>query len=157
RAYYADADGDGVLDRDSLGRAIVTTADLVRRRSVVDRNAGWVPRVRLDHADGAVTFGGELRWADGRHYGEVISGSGLPPGTARNAAYYDYRPRTLAAGLFAREEWRVRSALLATADLGWRHEGYAMRGDHFDGIRFDQSYDFANPRVGLTWSPRADL
>jgi iron complex outermembrane receptor protein len=30
-----------------------------------------------------------------------------------------------------------------------------MRDDRFGGIRFDQSYDFVNPRLGLTWSPRA--
>jgi len=32
-----------------------------------------------------------------------------------------------------------------------------MRDDMFDGIRFDQSYDFALPRLGLTWTPRADV
>jgi iron complex outermembrane receptor protein len=38
-----------------------------------------------------------------------------------------------------------------------RHQGYAMRGDRFAGVRFDQSYDFALPRLGLSWSPRSDL
>jgi iron complex outermembrane recepter protein len=156
RDRYADANGDGVLDRDAQGRALVSRADLVRRRLVVNHNTGWVPRVRVDHPRGTLTVGGELRAGDGRHYGEVISGSGLPPGTPPNAAYYDVRPRTLAAGVFAREEWRVRPQLLATADLAWRHTGYAIRDDHFDGIHFDQSYDFANPRLGLTWSPRGN-
>jgi iron complex outermembrane receptor protein len=32
-----------------------------------------------------------------------------------------------------------------------------MRGDRFDGIQFDQRYDFAVPRLGLTWSPRPSL
>ena len=44
-----------------------------------------------------------------------------------------------------------------TADIGWRHQGYAMRGDRFDGIRFDQRYDFALPRLGVTFAPRHDL
>src|SRR5262249_34109081 len=43
--------------------------------------------------------------------------------------------------------------LLATADLAWRHQDYKMRDDHFDGIQFDQSYDFGLPRLGLTWTP----
>jgi outer membrane receptor protein involved in Fe transport len=29
-----------------------------------------------------------------------------------------------------------------------------MRDDRFDGYRFDQSYDFALPRVGASWHPR---
>jgi iron complex outermembrane receptor protein len=32
-----------------------------------------------------------------------------------------------------------------------------MRGDRFDGIRFDQSYHFALPRLGLSYAPRPDL
>jgi len=111
----------------------------------------------MEHSGGALTIGGELRAHDGRHFGEVISGDGLPPGTAPDHTYYDYHPRTLSSGLFAREEWTLHSTLLATADLGWRHQGYQMRGDHFDGIQFDQLYDFATPRLGLTWTPRPSV
>jgi outer membrane receptor protein involved in Fe transport len=32
-----------------------------------------------------------------------------------------------------------------------------MRGDQFDGIQFDQRYDFALPRIGATWTPRPSL
>jgi outer membrane receptor protein involved in Fe transport len=113
--------------------------------------------VRLEHAGGALTVGGELRAHDGRHWGQVLSGDGLPPGTPPNPTYYDYHPRTLSTALFAREEWEPTRALRATADLAWRHQSYAMRGDAFDGIRFDQPYDFALPRLGLTWTPRPDL
>src|SRR5205085_12127943 len=99
-----------------------------------------------------LTVGGGLRAADGRHYGAVIAGSGLPPGTPPDAAYYDVHPRTTNSGLFAREEWRLVPALTATADLAWRHIGYHMRGDQFDGVRFDQAYDFVNPRLGVSWT-----
>lgn len=157
RAYYRDTNGDGVLDRDAQGNVIVDRADLVRRRTVVNRNYGWVPRMRVEHAGGAITIGAELQRADGRHYGEVIQGDGLPPGTPPDRTYYDFHPRTFAAGLFAREEWNVAPGLVATGDLAWRHQNYRFLGDHFDGIRFDQGYDFANPRAGLAWAPRANL
>jgi iron complex outermembrane receptor protein len=155
RDYYQQ-DGSGNLVQDGSGRFTLERFDLVRRRTVVNRHYGWVPRVRMKHAGGWLTLGGELRAHDGRHFGEVISGTPLPPGTEPDHKYYDYHPRTLAAGLFAREEFALRPSLLATADLGWRHEGYAMRDDHFDGIRFDQPYDFAIPRLGLTWTPRVN-
>jgi iron complex outermembrane receptor protein len=154
-AYYAN---DGVtLARDAQGRVTVQNFDAVRRRWVGNRHFGWVPRLRLGHAGGALTLGGELRWHDGRHVGTVISGNGLPPGTEPDHVYYDYHPRTFAGGLFLREEWQPRRRLWVSADLGWRHQGYFMRGDltdpafHPQAIRFDQSYDFANPRLGLTW------
>lgn len=153
--YYA-LDSLGNVALDPQGRATVERADLVRRRDVVNRHYGWVPRVRLAHAGGTLTVGGELRFHDGRHVGTVISGSGLPPGTPPDVAYYDYHPRTTAAGLFAREEWDVAPALRVTADLAWRHQGYRMQGDRFDGIAFTQRYDFALPRLGLSWSPRPD-
>jgi iron complex outermembrane receptor protein len=151
--YYLDANQDRVLDRDAQGRVTVVNTDVVRRRTIVDRHYGWVPRVRLEHASGALTVGGEIRLHDGHHFGEVTSGNGLPPGTAPDALYYDYHPRTLAAGLFAREELRLGPAVTLGADLGWRHEDYHMRDDQFDGYRFDQHYDFVQPRLGLTWAP----
>src|SRR5262249_56272915 len=120
--------------RGGSGRVPVTGADLVRRRTVGDRNGGWVPRLRIQHAAGALTLGGELRFADGRHYGAVIAGDGLPPTTPPDATYYDFRPRTLAAGLFAREEWQGRPRLQATAHLAWRHEGAALRAGPLDRI-----------------------
>lgn len=152
--YYA-LDGDGHVVLDGQGRATVERFDLVRRREVTNRHYGWVPRARLAHARGALTVGGELRFHDGRHVGTVIAGSGLPPGTAPDHAYYDYHPRTTSGGLFVREEWDVAEAVRVTADLAWRHQGYRMEGDVFDGIAFRQSYDFALPRLGVSWNPNA--
>ena len=157
RGYYRDSDGDGVLDRDAQGRATVERFDLVRRRLVENRHYGWVPRLRLEHAGGALTIGGELRAHDGRHVGSVLSGSSLPPGAVPDHNYYDYHPRTLSAGLFMREEWNPESRVRVTADLGWRHQDYRMRGDRFDGIEFDQPYDFALPRLGVTWAAWPNL
>ena len=105
----------------------------------------------------AITFGGEIRAHDGHHIGTVISGSGLPPGTEADHVYYDYHPRTLSAGVFAREEWTPRPMWAWTLDLAWRHQGYFMRDDRYDGVRFDQSYDFFLPRLGVRWNPTGSL
>lgn len=156
RSHYAQ-DSTGALVQDGQGRYRVERADLARRRAVDNRHVGWVPRARFSHPGGALTVGGELRWADGRHRGEVLSGAPLPPGTPPNHVYYDYHPRTFAGSLFAREEWSPTPALLVTADLAWRRQEYRMRGDRFDGIRFDQPYDFALPRLGVTWTPAPAL
>jgi iron complex outermembrane receptor protein len=151
RDHYAQ-NPDGSLTQDAQGRFTVDKFDVVRRRFIADRHYGWVPRVKLDHAHGALTLGGEIRRHDGHHTGDVLSGNGLPPDTPADAPYYDYHPWTLSAGLFAREEWNAAHNWLVTADLGWRHQGYYMRDDQFDGIRFDQTYDFLNPRLGVTWT-----
>ena len=151
-AHYAN---DGVsLTRDAQGRVTVENADLVRRRWVGNRHFGWIPRVRIGDPSRSLTLGGELRWHDGHHIGTVIGGSGLPPGTEPDHVYYDYHPRTFSAGLFARQDWRPVPGLTVTADLAWRHQDYFMRGDRFEGIRFDQGYDFGLPRLGFTWQPQ---
>ncbi len=154
RDYYQQ-DVEGRLVLDGQGRATIERTDLVRRREVTNRHFGWLPRMRLAHDRGAFTVGGELRFHDGRHVGRVLSGSALTPGTPPDAPYYDYHPRTLSTGLFAREEWDVRPELRVTADLAWRHQGYDMRDDRFDGIAFTQTYDFALPRLGVSWEPSA--
>ena len=155
RDYYRQ-DAGGNLVRDGAGNVMVERFDLVRRRTVANRHDGWVPQVRVEHPGGALTLGGEFRAHDGRHWGEVVSGNGLPPGTAPDYLYYDYHPRTRSAGLYLREEWRLDPRVTVTGDLAWRHQSYLMRGDRFDGIRFDQTYDFALPRLGATWTPRSD-
>jgi len=147
--YATDSLGHPV--RDAQGRFTVVNADIVRRRDVVNQHYGWIPRMRWAHPGGELTLGGELRWHDGHHVGTLVSGDGLPPGTAADLPYYDYHPRTFAAGLFLREAWDARPALRVTADLAWRHQSYAMRNDRFDGYRFDQSYDFGLPRLGVQW------
>ncbi len=152
RDHYAQ-DANGVLLRDAQGRATLVRFDVTRRREVINRHYGWLPRARWAHAGGALTVGGELRFHDGRHIGSVIAGDPLPTGTPNPSGYYDYHPRTMAAGLFAREEWDLSPELRATADLAWRHASYAMRGDRYDGIGFDQRYDFGSPRVALSWAP----
>ena len=152
RDRYAQ-DANGVLVRDAQGRAIVERFDLVRRREVTNHHVGWVPRARLEHAHGALTLGGEWRHQQGRHVGRLLAGDGWAPGTAPYQPYYDYTPRVFAAGLFAREEWDAARDLRVTADLAWRHTAYHMRDDRFDGIAFDQAYDFALPRLGLAWTP----
>ena len=154
-AEYYRRDIEGGLMRDAQGNAFVDRFDVTRRREVVNRHFGWLPRARLTHGAGTLTVGGEVRFHDGRHIGTVIAGDPLPPRTTNPSPYYDYHPRTLAVGLYAREEWALTPALHATADLAWRHSGYAMRGDRFDGIRFDQRYDFGSPRLALSWAPSA--
>ena len=152
REYYALNDS-GYFVRDAQGRATVERFDLVRRREVTNRHYGWVPRVALTHERGTLTVGGEVRLHDGRHVGSLLSAVGAGADFAPAASYYDYHPRTLSAGLFVREEFDATPTLRVTGDLAWRHQGYAMRDDRFDGIAFDQSYDFVLPRLGLSWAP----
>ena len=139
------------------GRLTVVSSDIVRRRSVDNRHFGWIPRLRAAHPHGTLTAGGELRAHDSRHQGEVLWGSSLPPGSVPDHTYYDYHPRTLAAALFVREEWRAGPRVLVTGDLAWRHQDYHMGGDPFEDITFDRSYDFALPRLGVTVTSRKDL
>ena len=155
RGYYLQ-NGDGSLVQvGGVYRGVLT--DVVRRRTVADQHYGWVPRLKIGHRDGELIVGGELRAHDGRHFGEVLGGNGLPAGTSSVHRYYDFHPRTFACGLFAREQWRPVPALTMTADLAWRHQGYHLRGERFQGLAFDQSYDFALPRLGATWQPREGL
>src|SRR5260221_526759 len=59
RADY-DQDANGVLIRDAQGRAQVVRFDVTRRREVINRHYGWLPRARIAHAGGVLTVGGEL-------------------------------------------------------------------------------------------------
>ncbi len=157
RTYYAQ-NPDGSLVQNGSGRFTLESTDVVRRRSITDRHFGWVPRASVKtSATTRLTAGGELRFHDGHHYGEVKSGSDLPPGTPPDFKYYDYHPRTMESGAFARLEWTPTAKLGALADVAYRHVSYSMRDDHFDAIRFEQRYDFVSPRLAAQWSFATDL
>ena len=149
---------NGALVRDAQGRA---TVDAHRRRAPA---RGRESPLRLGAARAARARGAaRSRWAAScaRTTGTTSARCSRASGAAarhgaRRVAYYDYHPRTLAAGAVrARGVGRCAPALRVTADLAWRHQGYAMRDDRFDGIAFDQRYDFALPRLALCLAARA--
>lgn len=126
---------------------ILSRSDLVRRRSVAERDAGWVPTVT--HGRGRWTFElqGEVRLHRAHHDGEVRWADrlpALPPGHR----YYDYRvdKRTASVAGEARVELTPRVSL--SGGLQATHHGYDLSRDRLKGVSLSEDFNFVLPRAG---------
>lgn len=127
----------------TLGRS-----DLVRRRSVDEWDAGWVPT--FTHAAGRWTFEaqGEARIHRAHHFGEVTWAQYYPTGVAPNQRYYDYQvaKNTAAAAGEARVEVTPRLSL--TGGLQLTHHRYDLSKDRLKGVTLSEDFTFLLPRAG---------
>ena len=129
--------------------SIVTRSDLVRRRSVDEWDAGWVPK--LTHADGPweITVSGEVRVHRGHHTGEVRWAQFYPLGVPPDRRYYDYGLGKESVALALGAAWHANEALVLSAGLELARHRYEMSDDKLKGVGFSETFDFALPRLGL--------
>ncbi|MGE5175805.1 MAG: TonB-dependent receptor [Hyphomicrobiales bacterium] len=151
-ASYYEPDSLGNPALQPNGRYLVTGSDMTQRLWVRDRHYGWVPRARIRHDKGELTFGGEWREHTGRHWGEMTWAAAPPPGTTPNAVLYDYTGRVNVLSGFAQEAYDLRPNVKATGSLQWRHTRYAIGRDRYNGYDFHLDYSFLNPRLGVNWN-----
>lgn len=106
------------------------------------------------------TFGGAWNRYVGRHFGKIISGNYLPAEWV-NYEWYRSRAQKTDLNLYGKMNVEFHPAWNAYVDLQYRGVGYTMAGigDKRQDIGRTLSFDFFNPKVGLTHviSPNAKL
>lgn len=101
---------------------------------------------------------------DGDHFGKVIWSSVMGDAFDYDAynntrAWYSHRGLKQELNAFVRAEYRPLEWLTAYADLQYRGVFLDMSGeddDYFESLAYKHSWNFFNPRVGLTfaWAPQ---
>jgi iron complex outermembrane receptor protein len=123
-------------------------SDLVRRRTVDEWDAGWVPKLTHAAGDWTWTLGGEARLHEAHHVGEVRWAEHYPAGVEPDHRYYDYRVDKRTLSLQATAAWRASDRVSLTGGLqGTRHE-YEMHDDELEGVELDETFTFLLPRLG---------
>lgn len=127
---------------------VVTRSDLVRRRTVDEWDAGWVPS--FTHGRGRWTFElqGEARVHRAHHFGEVRWAQFYPAGIAPNHRYYDYRVDKLTGAASGEARLDVSPRLALSAGLQVTRHGYDMARDRLKGVALSEDYTFVLPRAG---------
>jgi iron complex outermembrane receptor protein len=125
------------------------STDIVRRRTVKNMQVGWVPRMRMEKGRYAFEAGLDLRYHEGRHYGELLWSAVQPANPEPDHVYYDYKGITINTSGFARQSWAFNERLRATLDLALHRQTYQLRDDNLHGLFFDQTYTFLTPRLGV--------
>jgi iron complex outermembrane receptor protein len=127
------------------------------KRSLDNRQFGWIPRVSWSHPRGDLTAGLELLFHRGRHDGKVTDVCSDPTCTATSAidpplVLYDFTNGKDTVNVFVREALRVAPKATLNLELQATRHRFTMRDDRVRGISWDATYAFLTPRIGANWN-----
>jgi iron complex outermembrane recepter protein len=73
------------------------------RAYVGNKQWGWLPRIELEHSNGNLTLGAEIRFHRSVHWGKIRSADGLPQGFDPDYHFYEYQGERDILSLYAHE------------------------------------------------------
>jgi len=99
-----------------------------------------------------LVIGGASNVYEGKHFGEVITATGIPAGESLGGHYYDDYANKQDNTVFVKLNYAVTQAMNAYIDLQGRNIAYSFVGFDTTGVSLPQSakYNFFNPKAGLT-------
>ncbi|MBI2838895.1 MAG: TonB-dependent receptor [Acidobacteria bacterium] len=134
---------------------LIDRTDLVRRRLTDQRQVGALSRLTWNRGRHTVTLGGDLQRHTDRHYGAVVWGAILPPGTPPQHPYYDYKIEKWTTSAYARDSVSLSNQLSGVFELQFRYGRYAMLDDRFKRIEFETAFPLVSPRAGIVFTPNS--
>lgn len=129
----------------------ISRTDLVRRRTVDEWDAGWVPSLTWNSGDWTINLQGETRLHRGHHFGDVRWAQHYPEGIDPNRRYYDYQVDKTTATVAMRTTWRATERLDLMAGMGLSEHRYEFHRDELKDKTFTDRYRFVLPRAGAVF------
>lgn len=152
-AYYKRNEDGTFYYEKGKGYEIVRS-DFVTRLTVNNNTYGWFPKAQIKHSDqkGTLVVGGELRYHQSDHYGEVLFADALPQGTEPNHLYYYYNGGKRTYSIYANEIYGVNKKLNAMLGLQYVYHRYNLSNDRYKPYDFSVDYNFFTPRLGINYN-----
>lgn len=126
---------------------LAARSDLIRRRTVEEWDAGWVPTFTHGRGRWTVEVQGEARLHRGHHYGEV-RWAALLPSLSPEHRYYDYRVEKRTASASGELRVALSPRVSVTGGLQVTHHAYELSEDRLKGVSLTEDYNFLLPRAG---------
>jgi iron complex outermembrane receptor protein len=125
---------------------------LIRAR-VENTQYGWIPRFSLNHNNGLLIFGVELRKHSSIHWGSINFAEELPLGVSPNFRYYSYRGGKDIVSAFVHDSYSLNEQINLLGELQLAYHKYKLYDEAFVGTEFTVDNLFVNPRVGINFKP----
>lgn len=145
--YYKILDTDGIIDSVQVRRL-----DLIRKRSVKDIDYGWQPRLTWKHESGELIVGGEFRYHEGHHFGEITWANMLPQNIKPDWKYYEYKVPKTSLTVYLHELYELTPAISLMGDLQIRHHNIKLKDEKRYRVAFERKYTFVSPRAGVNYN-----
>ena len=123
--------------------------DLIRRLWLKNHFYGSIFSLQRQTGSSNLTFGGALTKYDGEHYGEVTWSEHPWNGPTR---WYDLNAYKKDFNLYGKWQQDLSKVLQAFVDVQYRGIKYDLLGfEHNPNLLINKTYDFFNPKVGLSY------
>jgi iron complex outermembrane receptor protein len=122
------------------------------RAFVGNKQWGWLPRLEIEHGNGTLTAGAELRLHRSIHWGKIQYAEGLPEGFDPDYHFYQYNGKKDIFSLYLHELFHARDDITIMGDIQFVRNRYAIENEKYLGNDFSLPYFFVNPRVGLNYN-----
>jgi len=146
--------------------SIVNPSNSIVRAFVGNKQGGWLPRLVINHQNGELTIGTEVRFHRSEHWGKVRFAEQLPVGFDPDYKMYNYNGERDIYSAFVREQYSLTENILLHGELQVVHHSYRIANERAggkyvsytdinnnqvggNGQLFDVRYTFLNPRIGL--------
>lgn len=120
---------------------------------VDNKQYGWIPRFSLEHKNGTLFFGAELRKHHSNHWGSIGYAENLPPGVTKEYRYYSYEGAKNIYSLFVNETYRFNESWNLLGEIQFAYHEYRLYNEEYVGNDFTISDLFFNPRIGINYKP----
>ncbi len=168
-ASWADRSTLRLTSEFGFNDSILNPSNSIVRAFVGNKQGGWLPRLIINHENGEMTIGAEIRFHRSEHWGKVRYADQLPVGFDPDYKIYNYNGERDIYSVFVREQYALSNKLLFHSELQLVHHSYRIAneqaGGQFvnytdiennivggNGQLFDVRYTFLNPRIGLNYN-----
>jgi iron complex outermembrane receptor protein len=127
-------------------------------RAYVDNTQwGWIPRLSLKHDNGNLILGGEIRFHESKHWGNINYAENLPQGVSKEYQYYYYEGAKDIFNFFAHERFDVNDKTNILLEGQLAYHKYTLHNEKYVGTEFEVSNLFFNPKIGLNYNFSPDI
>lgn len=122
------------------------------RGFVGNRQWGWLPHVNIQHRNGSLALGMEIRVHRSTHWGKIRFAEGLPYNYDPDYHFYEYNGKKNMFSFFMHELFKPNEKLTLMGDLQLVRILYGIENEKYLANNFELSYFFANPRFGINYN-----
>ncbi len=121
-------------------------------RGMVDnKQFGWIPRIQINHANGILTSGLELRNHRSLHYGSIVSAENITNDNVVNYRYYEFNGAKNIVNFFMNEQYKVNEQIGLLGEFQIAVNKYRLYNEKFIRTDFSIQHSFFNPRLGINY------
>lgn len=143
-AYFRLTGENGYIPSGNPGNTLI-------RAQVENKQYGWMPKVNINHKNGALILGGEARVHRSLHWGGINYAENLPAGVTKEFRYYEYKGGKDIFGFFINETYNLTDKIALLAEGHLAYHKYMIYDEKYLDNEFTTDDIFFNPKLGVNY------